>query len=296
MTYYVTDTTPLSIPACTVNPSICPNTSQGSLTSIGTATPALGFAVLTKNIDNSFTITLTSSDALITGLTYTLSLGFTDTSVILASVTQPTTPAFNILVKCTRSVDCSLSVQSDVDYYITDTTPLTIPACTLIPNICPNTSSGTLTSTGATVPDASFSAFTKNTDNSFTITLASTDVLINGLTYSFSLGFTESSVTLADVTQPVTPTFNVVVKCTKSVDCSASIQSNLIYYLMYTTQLIAPACIMVPNICPNTTSLTLASTGTDTSDPLFAVIAKNLDNSFTITLSSTNLAIVGLTY
>ena len=84
--------TTLSIPACVFTPSVCANTSVGTLTSIGASTPATGFALLSKNVDNSFTIAMSSNDLLIAGLTYQFQMAFTDSSVV--SVTQPVTPTF----------------------------------------------------------------------------------------------------------------------------------------------------------------------------------------------------------
>ena len=71
MAYFITDATTLAIPACIVSPSICANTTSGALTSTGAFAPALGFAVLTKNGDNTFTIAISSADPAITGTTYT---------------------------------------------------------------------------------------------------------------------------------------------------------------------------------------------------------------------------------
>jgi hypothetical protein len=49
-----------------MSPDFCANTSVGTLSSAG-ATPPDGFAILTKNTDNSFNLTIFSSDATIVG-------------------------------------------------------------------------------------------------------------------------------------------------------------------------------------------------------------------------------------
>jgi hypothetical protein len=63
------------------------------------------------------------------------------TEDLSASVTQSNTPTVKIHVKCTRSVDCSASMLNDFNYLLTDSTQKTIPACTITPNVCTNTSS-----------------------------------------------------------------------------------------------------------------------------------------------------------
>ena len=79
----------MNLPACIITPSTCANTTIATLTSvIGATTPPPGFATLVQNSDRSFTITLTSSDPLITDQTYQLQLVFSDSNG--ASVLQPT--------------------------------------------------------------------------------------------------------------------------------------------------------------------------------------------------------------
>ena len=77
------------------------------MTSTGAYVPDLGFAVLTKNGDNTFKIAINSADPAITGLSYTYLMNFSDSSV--SFVTQPTAPSFNVLISCAKTVDCSAS-------------------------------------------------------------------------------------------------------------------------------------------------------------------------------------------
>ena len=97
------------MPACVMNPSNLSYSIIETLTSIGTQSAPAGFATLIKNTDGSgsFKLSLYLSDPLLTGITYTFALSFTYPSV--ATVTQPTSSSFNVLVKCTKSVDCSAS-------------------------------------------------------------------------------------------------------------------------------------------------------------------------------------------
>ena len=92
---------------------------------------------------------------------------------------------FNVLFKCTQTVDCSASVQSSLSYFISETTELTIPGCTITPAFCLNTTTGTVTSTGASTPAGGFATLTKNANNSFKITMFSNDSLTTGRTYQF---------------------------------------------------------------------------------------------------------------
>ena len=64
-----------------------------------------------------------------------------------------------------------------------------------------------------------FVTLTKLSDNSFTFLMSSTDSSIVGQSYQFCLEFTEA--TADGICQPAC--FNVSVKCTKTVNCSASI-------------------------------------------------------------------------
>ena len=151
-TYFITDATNLTIPACVVTPTICASTTIGTLISTGAATPTADFAVLTKNGDNTFTIALLSTDPSITGLNYKFLMNFSDSSV--SSVTQPTTSSFNILVKCTKTVDCSASSQTDITYFLTEEKKILIPACLIIPSVCKNLTTCNLTAKNvSTKPD-----------------------------------------------------------------------------------------------------------------------------------------------
>ena len=93
-----------------VTPGICANTIVGTLNSTGATAAPGGFAAMTKNADGSFKIVLSSSDVSKTGQSYTLTLGFSDTSIASASLTLPSTLSFNVAVKCTKVADCSSSV------------------------------------------------------------------------------------------------------------------------------------------------------------------------------------------
>ena len=92
----------------------------------------------------------------------------------------------SILFKCIiESVDCSASFSSDITYFITEATTITILACKVTPSFCPNTSIGTLTSNGASVPGVEFASMTKNGDNTFTIAISSSNLSIAGVTYTY---------------------------------------------------------------------------------------------------------------
>jgi hypothetical protein len=62
------------------------------------------------------------------------------------------------------------------------------------PVICANTTTITLTSTGATTAPANFATITKNADGSFKIVLTSNDVSRTGQSYIFTFGFSDPSV------------------------------------------------------------------------------------------------------
>ena len=129
----------------------------------------------------------------------------------------------NVTVKCTKSVNCSASIQSNLNYFISETTELTIPACVVTPGICANTIVGTLTSTGATAAPGGFATMTKNADGSFKIVLTSNDVSKTGQSYTLTLGFSDPSIASASLSLPSALSFNVAVKCTKVADCSSSV-------------------------------------------------------------------------
>jgi hypothetical protein len=112
-----------------VTPNFCPNTTSATLTFTG-ITPPMSFATLTKNTDGSFSIALSSSDPLITGETYIFTLSFFDSSG--ASFTQLTSPSFYVVVKL-PSVDCSVSGLSNLNYSVTDTIDIHVPACIITP-------------------------------------------------------------------------------------------------------------------------------------------------------------------
>ena len=73
-----------------------------------------------------------------------------------------------------------------------------------------------------------------------------------------------------------------------SLDCSAVSVANQIYYLLESTILTIPACI----VSTSTTQLTLTSTPISA----FATATKNADNSFKIALASSDLSLVGTTF
>ena len=148
---------------------------------------------MTKNADGSFKIVLSSSDVSKTGQSYTLTLGFSDTSIASASLTLPSTLSFNVAVKCTKVADCSSSVQSNILFFIGQTKLLTIPACVLTPSICIYTITGSLASTGVNTPAAGFATMTRNANNSFQVQLSSSDTSIpQGQVYQLSTTFLAS--------------------------------------------------------------------------------------------------------
>ena len=99
--YFLSETTKLNVPACVITPSIC--AIDPTFTSIGGTSPPSGFATLTKNLDNSFTIPLFSSNPSITGQSYQ----FKFTQATIDGIQQST--SFEVRVKCTKTVDCSAS-------------------------------------------------------------------------------------------------------------------------------------------------------------------------------------------
>ena len=144
-----------------------------SLTSTGTPNPPAGFTAVVKNADNSFTITMSSTDPLKTGEKYTLHLGFTDSYSVL-TVTQPSSPSFEVSVKCIKTVNCSNSnpSSSSLDYFISNsTTKITFTACVINPLICADTMTPSLILTGWS-PPAAFTAVVKkpDPDNSYELT------------------------------------------------------------------------------------------------------------------------------
>jgi hypothetical protein len=66
---------------------------------------------VTPNTNNPFTVIFSSIDYMLTDKTFQFTLSFTDPSVV--SVTQPNNPIVKILVKCTKTVDCSGSGASN---------------------------------------------------------------------------------------------------------------------------------------------------------------------------------------
>jgi hypothetical protein len=70
LTYFITDTTEFTVPACVVTPGFCPNTSIGTLTSIGTISAPVSFYLLTKNSDNTYKLKISSNDVSLDGKTY----------------------------------------------------------------------------------------------------------------------------------------------------------------------------------------------------------------------------------
>jgi hypothetical protein len=55
----------------------------------------------------------------------------------------------------------------------------------MIPTICGNTSTATLTSVGTKAPPVGFAVLTQNADSSFKLTLTSSDPQITGENYQF---------------------------------------------------------------------------------------------------------------
>ena len=136
----------------------------------------------------------------------------------------------NVEVKCAKSVDCSASTQNNLNYFIDETTELTIPACVVSPGICANTILGTLTSTGSTTAPGGFATMSKNANGSFKILLTSSDASKAGESYTFTLGFSDLSLDSTSLTLPSALSFNVAVKCTKVADCSSSVLSDIAYF------------------------------------------------------------------
>ena len=157
------------------------------------------------------------------------------------------------------------------------------------PSICPSTTLATFTSSVANMTPVGFSALTKNTNNSFLITIYSNDPFLIG-NYSFYLEFTDDSV--ASVTQSSTPIVKIQVKCTRSVDCSGLSSNSLTYFITETTTINVP-CTKTPSICLSTTIGTLVSTGATTPPPSFYVMSRNADNSFTATFNSSDPLLTG---
>jgi hypothetical protein len=89
-------------------------------------------------------------------------------------VTQPTTPSFNVLVKCTKSVDCSASIASDLTYFLTEMITLSIPACLITPSICKNLTTGSLSTNNVTINN-NLATLMKNNDGTFSVEVLLSD-------------------------------------------------------------------------------------------------------------------------
>ena len=77
--YFVTDTTTVAVPVCKPTPSNCPNEMTATLVT-QSGTPAADFATITKNNDNSWSVTLVSNDPTIEDHVYGFRVEFADTS------------------------------------------------------------------------------------------------------------------------------------------------------------------------------------------------------------------------
>ena len=118
-------------------------------------------------------------------------MSFTDSSV--ASVIQPASSSFNVAVLL-KSADCFSSNVSNLSYFISDSTEISVPACIMNPSNLPYSAIVTLNSIGTTSPPAGFATLAQNPDNSYKITISSNDVSIDGQTYTFLLSFSDTSV------------------------------------------------------------------------------------------------------
>ena len=130
-------------------------------------------------------------------------MSFTDSSV--ATLTQPTSPFFNVVVKLS-SIDCSAASLSSLTYSVSDTIDIHVPACLITPSSLSYYTTATLTSNGRTQAPKGFETVRKNPDNSYKISLFSNDLLIAGNVYQFKLNFDDPG---AQVNQPKFPEFIV---------------------------------------------------------------------------------------
>ena len=117
---------------------------------------------------------------MITGETYKFTLSFFDYSG--ASLNQPTSPSFNVVVKL-PSVDCSAASLSSLTYSVSDKIDINVPACLITPSSLSYYTTATLTSNGGTQAPRGFATVIKNPDNSYKISLFSKDPLIDGKEY-----------------------------------------------------------------------------------------------------------------
>jgi hypothetical protein len=91
--------------------------------------------------------------------------------------------------------------------------------------------------------------------------------------------------------------FKVLFKCTTAVDCTSSSTFDITYFVTNTTRKTISKCILTPSFCIDTTEPFLTSVGFSASPPVnFASIARNTDNTFTITIPQNDVLLTGLTY
>jgi hypothetical protein len=76
-----------------------------------------------------------------------------------------------------KSVDCSALSLSSLTYFLGETTTLTLPACTVTPNFCPDNTTGTLIAMDTETP-FNFAKLLKNQNNTFSILITSNDFSI----------------------------------------------------------------------------------------------------------------------
>ena len=107
-------------------------------------------------------------------------MSFADSS--FPTLTQPTSPFFNVVVKLS-SIDCSAASLSSLTYSVSDKIDIHVPACLITPSSLSYYTTATLTSNGGTQAPRGFATVIKNSENSYKISLFSKDPLIDGKEY-----------------------------------------------------------------------------------------------------------------
>ena len=128
-----------------------------------------------------------------TDVVFTVTTVFSDKDIAAATVIQPTKPNFIITILCATSYDCSNSFVTGNNgtpegfiYMITETSSVIIPACISSHPNCSNTSS-------LAVSGSQNLTVLKNSDNTFKITIATSNTVLTDTTVSYTLTYSDTA-------------------------------------------------------------------------------------------------------